>query len=155
MKLLITYQELQQLIADKLQKNIELQFVGNKSILLTIHTTIKKVVTVNVDCSAELDLSTCGNDLYIDYKVLPIGNIKNRTLSGLIDLVTPNVVNIVLNYLSNKYPQYNDSIEKVPNADSLCVHLAAIPQLQNVLKNVEVKSITPQECGLEILTKII
>lgn len=154
MTLSFTYQELQQLVADKLHKNVELQSAGNKILKLTLHTTIKKIVTINVVSCAELELSIYGNDLYIDYKVLPIENMKSRKLSGLIDIVTPDVVNLVLNYLSNKYPQYNTIIEKVPNTDSLRVHLAAIPQLQNILKHVEIKSITPQECGLQILTKI-
>ena len=151
MTLLITYQELQQLVADKLHQNIEFQSISTRALKLTVHTAIKKIVTINVDASAELELSIYGNDLYVDYKVLPIDNIKSGTLSGLIDSFAPNVVNIVLNYLSNKYPQYSAIVEKVPNADRLRIHLAAIPQLKNVLQHVEIESIIPQETGLQII----
>ena len=80
--------------------------------------------------------------------------MKNETLLGIIDSLTPNAVNLVLNYLRHKYPQYNDIIEKVPNMDRLRVHLNAIPQLKNVLQYIEVKSIIPQEEGLRIDTKL-
>lgn len=132
MTLSITYQELQQLVSDNLHQNIELQYVGNQAIKFTFHTAIKKIVTINVDCSAELKLSIYGNDLYVDYDVLPFENVKIGTLSGFIDSVVPNVVNLVLNYFTNKYPQYNDIVEKVSNADRLRIHLAAIPQLQTI-----------------------
>lgn len=150
MKLLITYPELEQIISDKLNQNIELQYAGNQTVKLTLHTTIKKIVTINVDLSAELKLSVYGNDLYIDYNVLPNENKISGRLSGLIDAVAPNMVNVILNYLTNKYPQYNDIIEKVPNADRLRIHLAAIPQLQTVMQHVEIESIIPQEDGLQI-----
>ena len=154
MKLLITYQELQQLVADQLHKNVELQYAGNQALKLTLHTTIKKIVDINVDLSAELKLSIYDTDLYIDYNILPIENKISGRLSGLIDAVAPNVVNVVLNYLANKYPQYNNIVEKVPNADRLRVHLAAIPQLQTVLQHVAIESITPQEDGLQIIAHL-
>lgn len=74
--------------------------------------------------------------------------MKCGRLSGLIDSIAPNVVNGALNYLVSKYPQYNDIVEKVPNADRLRVHLAAIPQLQTVLQHVVIESITPNKDGL-------
>ena len=154
MTLFITYPELQQLVADKLNQNIELQLGGNDVLKLTLHTSIKKIVTVNVDSSAELKLSLYGDDLYIDYRVLPIENVKNEALLGIIGSLMPNAVNIVLNYLRHKYPQYNDIVEKVPNMDRLRVHLNAIPQLKNVLQYIEVISIIPQEEGLRIDTKL-
>lgn len=150
MKLLITYPELEQIISDKLNQNVGLQYAGNQTVKLTLHTTIKKIVTINVDLSAELKLSIYGNDLYIDYNVLPNENKISGRLSGLIDAVAPNMVNVILNYLTNKYPQFNGVVEKVPNADRLRIHLAAIPQLQNVLQHVKVDSIYPQKDGLQI-----
>ena len=150
MKLLITYLELQQLIADKLHKNVELQYTGNQAIKLTLRTAIKKIVTINVDLSAELKFSVYSTDLYIDYNILPIENMKCGRLSGFIDSIAPNVVNSAVTYLQSKYPQYNDIIEKVPNADRLRIHLAAIPQLQTVMQHVEIESIIPQEDGLQI-----
>lgn len=154
MTLSITYQELQQLVADKLHKNIELQYASNQAIKFTLHTAIKKIVTINVDCSAELKLSIYGNDLYVYYDILPFENMKSGAFLGFIDSVAPNVVNLVLNYFTNKYPQYNDIVEKVPNANRLRVHLAAIPQLQTVLQHVEIDSITPQEDGLQIVAHL-
>lgn len=154
MTLSITYQELQQLVADKLHKNIELQYASNQAIKFTLHTAIKKIVTINVDCSAELKLSIYGNDLYVDYDVLPFENVKSGTLSGFIDSVVPNVVNLALNYLTNKYPQYNNIIEKVPDTERLRIHLAAIPQLQTILQHVMINSITPQEDGLQIVAHL-
>ena len=154
MKLLITYPELEQIISDKLHQNVELQYAGNQTVKLTLHTTIKKIVTINVDLSAELKLSVYGNDLYIDYNVLPNENKISGRLSGLIDAVAPNMVNVILNYLTNKYPQFNGVVEKVPNADRLRIHLAAIPQLQNVLQHVKVESIDPQRDGLQITAKM-
>lgn len=153
MKLLITYSEIQQLVADKLNKNVELQYASHQAVQLTLHTTIKKIVTINVNLSAELNLSVYGTDLYIDYCILPIENKISGRLSGLIDAVAPNVVNVVLNYLTNN-PQYIDTVEKVPNADRLRVHLAAIPQLQTVLQHVVIESITLQEDGLQIIAHL-
>ncbi len=150
MTLFITYPELQQLVADKLNQNVELQYAGNQTVKLTLHTTIKKIVTVNVDSSAELKLSMYDDDLYIDYRVLPIENVKNETLLGIIDSLTPNAVNLVLNYLRHKYPQYNDIVEKVPNMDRLRVHLNAIPQLCKVLQHIEIDTIIPKQDGLQI-----
>lgn len=63
MKLSITYPEIQQLVADRLHKNVELQYAGNQAIKLTLRTAIKKIVTINVDLSAELNLSLYGTDL--------------------------------------------------------------------------------------------
>lgn len=154
MKLLITYPELEQIISDKLNQNIGLQYAGNQTVKLTLHTSIKKIVTINVDLSAELKLSVYGNDLYIDYNVLPNENKISGRLSGLIDAVAPNMVNVILNYLTNKYPQYNDIVEKVPNADRLRVHLAAIPQLKSMLQHVVIESIIPQEEGIRIDAKM-
>lgn len=154
MILSITYQELQRFVAEKLDKNVELQYAGNRTIKLTIHTTVKKIVTINVQLNAELDLSMYDNDLYIDYRMLPIENMKSGRLAGLIDSVAPDVANIALNYLCNKYPQYSKIIEKVPAADRLRIHLAAIPQVQNVLQYVVVESIVPQEDGLQITAQM-
>ena len=154
MTLSITYQELQQLLADRLHKNVELHSIGNKTLKITVHTTIKKIVTINVDSSAELELSIHGDDLYIDYKLLPIENVKSGLISGLIDAAAPNIVNVVLNYLGNKHPQYNDMVEKVPLADRLRIHLDAIPQLKNVLQHVKVDSIVLQNDCLQIITHI-
>ena len=154
MTLSITYPELQLLAADKLHQNIELQYAGNQAIKLTLHTTIKKIVTINVDISAELNLSVYDTDLYIDYNILPIDNMIVGRLSGLIDPVVPNVVNLTLNYLTNKYPQYNNIIEKVPDTERLRIHLAAIPQLQTILQHVMINSITPQEDGLQIIAHL-
>ena len=154
MTLFITYPELQQLVANKLNQNVELQFGGNDVLKLTLHTSIKKIVTVNVDSSAELKLSMYDDDLYIDYRVLPIENVKNEALLGIIDSLTPNAVNLVLNYLRHKYPQYNDIVEKVPNMDRLRVHLNAIPQLKNVLQYVEIDSIVPREEGMQIIARM-
>lgn len=150
MRLLISYQELQQLVAEELNQNVALQLGGNDVLKLTLHTSIKKIVTINVDSSAELKLSLYGDDLYIDYRVLPIENVKNEALLGIIDSLTPNAINLVLNYLRHKYPQYNDIVEKVPNMDRLRVHLNAIPQLCKVLQHIEIDTIIPKQDGLQI-----
>lgn len=154
MTLSITYQELQQLAADKLHQNVELQSVGNNVLTATINTSIKKIVTINVQASAELKLSMQAKDLYVDYRILSIKNNKSALLSRLIDAASPNIVNVVLNHLSSKYPQYNDIVKKVPNADKLCIHLAAIPQLQGALQHVELESVVPSLYGLEIAVRL-
>ena len=151
MKLSITYQELQQLIADKLHQNVELQATNNVTLKISMH---KEIMSKNVDSSVEMALSMFGSDLYADYRVVPVDNIKNKLLSGLIDHFTPDFVEFVINYFQSKYPQYNDIVEKVPNANRLRIHLAAIPQLQTVLQHVEIDSITPQEDGLQIVTHL-
>lgn len=151
MKLIITYQELQQLIADKLHQNVELQATNNVTLKISMH---KEIMSKNVDSSVEMALSMFGSDLYADYKVVPVDNIKNKLLSGLIDHFTPDFVEFVINYFQSKYPQYKDIVEKVPNANRLRIHLAAIPQLQTVLQHVEIDSITPQEDGLQIVAHL-
>lgn len=148
MKLLITYQELQQLIYEKLQKNVGLEATDDNALKISLHM---KFMDKGVDSSVEMVLSMYGKDLYADYKVVPFDNLKSKLLSGLINSVTPNVVNVMLNYLINKYPQYNDIVEKVPNADRLRIHLAAIPQLKNVLQHVEIESVFPKKEGLQII----
>lgn len=154
MTLSITYQELQQLVADKLHQNVELQYAGSHVMKLIFHTAIKKIVTINVDLSAELNLSVYGTDLYVDYNILPIDNMITGRFSGFIDSVAHNVVNVLLNYLTNKYPQYSDIVEKVPHVNRLRVHLAAIPQLQTILQHVVIDSITPQVDSLLIIVHL-
>ena len=66
------------------------------------------------------------------------------------DHFAPNLVNLAMDYFQSKYRQFNGIVEKVPNADRLRIHLAAIPQLQNVLQHVKVESIDPQKDGLQI-----
>lgn len=151
MTLSITYQELQQLVADKLHKNIELHYADIQVIKLTLHTAIKKIVTINVDLSAELKLSVYGTDLYIDYNIMPIDNVIGGRLTGIIDSVAPNVIDSVMNHFKSKYPQYKDVVEQVPDANRLRVHLNAIPRLSNILQHIEIESIIPQENGLQII----
>lgn len=148
MTLFITYQELQQLVADKLQKNVELQAAGDKALKISVHHL--EFMGKSVDSSVDMELSVYGTDLYADYKVVPIDNLKSKFLSGLIDHYAPNLVNLAIDYFQSKYPQYNEIVEKVPNTDRLRIHLAAIPQLKNVLQYVEIDSIVPQEEGLQI-----
>ena len=151
MTLFITYQELQQLVADKLHKDVELQATDNNALKITLH---KEVMGKTVDSSAEMVLYMCDDDLYADYKVVPIDNLKSKFLSGLMDHFAPNLVNLAMDYFQNKYPQFNGIVEKIPNADRLRIHLAAIPQLQNVLHYVKVESIDPQKDGLQINAKM-
>lgn len=154
MTLSVTYQELRQLVTDKLNQDVELQYVSYQTIKFTLHTAIKKIVTINVNLSAEVNLSVYGTDLYINYKILPIENMTSGRLAGIIDSIASNVVNVLINHLTNKYPQYDDVVEKVPNANQLRVHLAAIPQLQIVLQQVEIDSIVSYEDGLQIIAHI-
>lgn len=149
----LTYQELQQLIVDKLHKEVEFSFLGNNILKATLHYTFKKIVTIHVDSSAELSLAMYGNDLYIDYKLIAIENVKKGIMSGLIDGAKHNLIYIVLSYFQSQYPQYNDVVEKVTNADRIRIHLEAIPRLRSLLKHVTIESISPQEDSLQILTK--
>lgn len=45
-------------------------------------------------------------------------------------------------------------VKKVPNADRLCIHLAAISQLQGALQHVELESFVPSLSGLEIAVRL-
>ena len=153
MTLSITYQELQQIISDKNQ-NIGLQSNGDKVLKILKQSSIGKLATI--DSSIEAKLAMYGDDLYMDYSIEPIENIKKGgLLSAIVDAVAkPNAINVALSFFRNKYPQYSNVIEKVPNADRLRIHLAAIPQLKNVLQHVEIESVIPQEDGLLINTHI-
>lgn len=154
MTLSITYQELQQIISDKLNQNIGLQSNGDKVLKILKQSSIGKLATI--DSSIEAKLAMYGDDLYMDYSIEPIENIKKGgLLSAIVDAVAkPNAINVALSFFRNKYPQYSNVIEKVPNADRLRIHLAAIPQLKNVLQHVEIESVIPQEDGLLINTHI-
>ena len=54
MTLFITYQELQQLVADKLHKDVELQATENNALKITLH---KEVMGKTVDSSVVMVLS--------------------------------------------------------------------------------------------------
>ena len=151
MTLSITYQELQQIILDKLNQNIGLQSNGDMVLKILKQSSIGKLATI--DSSVEAKFSVYGDDLYMDYSIEPVENIKKGgLLSAIVDAVAkPNAINVALSFFRNKYPQYSNVIEKVPNADRLRIHLAAIPQLKSVLQYIEIESVIPQDDGLLII----
>ena len=151
MTLFITYRELKQIIADILHQDVTIEYIEDNIIKISQHSTVEKWgVNMQVDSSAELELSLSGHDLNIEYRLKVTSGLMYR----LINAVAPNIVNLALEYLQSKYPQYNDIVEKVPNADRLCVHFEAIPQLHNVLQYVVLDSIIPQRDGVQLLAHI-
>ena len=119
MKLIITYPEIQQIISEKLNQNIGLQSNGDNVLKILKQSSLGNLATI--DSSIEAEFTVYGEDLYIDYSIEPIENLKkDGLLSAFMNAVAkPNVVNVALSFFRNKYPQYNGIIEKVPNADCL------------------------------------
>ena len=156
MRFELSYQEIQQFIKEHLHRDVDLQCVEPNVLKMTLHLTIKKIVTFHLDASADLTLSVYDKDLYVDYKALPIkGDKLNKLfLPAFMDFAAPNIVNVILDYYYNKYPQYKHVIEQVPNACRLRIHLDAIPQLEKVLKLVKIETFIPREDYLQIIGQL-
>lgn len=148
----ISYQELQQIIADRLHQNIELQGQGDEVLNIFVHMEVKQLLTINSRVETKLEMH--GDDLYMDYKVTPLENLKKGYLSMFLDKATPNAVNLALSFLQSRYPQYSHIVEKVPNANRLRIHLAEIPQLHTVLEHMTIESIVPKEEGLQLIAQL-
>lgn len=149
-----TYQELQQLAADKLHLNVELNPLCDNIIELTLPCIINEYGYMHIGITMILELSVCGDNLFVDYKrIMPTDNMQNGLLLDLIDSFNINVFNSADCSLYECF-LYAEIIEKMPDVDRLCIHLAAIPHLQTILQQIEIDSVVTSFYDVQIIAHI-
>lgn len=130
MKLQIPYNELEAYIQQKYNQQIALKYVDEKTVSVskTVKVIVSKTVTANVSVA-----QLVGNDIFLTYHA-----------GFALDLVAKGATAWFKDSL-------NGIVEEAEADNTLKVHLDAVPQLQNLLDNIQLNGITFDTDGVNIL----